>query len=282
MRAQLNEVTLVTMTAITVVQLQLSIDDPSGNAAAIAQAVNAAPCGIVVLPELAASGYCFRNRAESHAAAEPLRGRTYTLLHTLALATGSTIVAGIAELDDEVYNTALVVDGSGLLGSYRKVHLWAHEIEHFTPGSAPPALVQTEFGRLGIVICYDLEFPEWTRMAALAGADLICAPVNWPASTRPAGERPIEQVSVQAAAAASRVPIAVADRAGPERMAESIGSDWVGGSIIVGADGYPLTASAFDQAALLTTELDLRASANKHWAPLNDAFADRKPHLYQL
>lgn len=270
------------MTRITVAQLSLSIDDHAANTAAIAQAVRTAPGGIVVLPELVASGYCFRDTTESRAAAEPLCGPTYQLLHSLAQETGSTIVAGIAKLDGAVYNTALVVDSSGLRGSYRKVHLWAREGQHFTPGDAPPAIVQTEHGSLGVVICYDLEFPEWTRMAALAGADLICAPVNWPAGERPVGERPIEQVSAQAAAAASRVPIAVADRAGPERMNEDIGSDWVGGSIIVGANGYPLTVPALGQAALLSAEVDLSASTNKRWAPFNDAFADRKPQLYRL
>ena len=87
---------------------------------------------------------------------------------------------------------------------------------------------------------------------------------------------------MQAAAAASRVPIAVADRAGAERMNEEIGSDWVGGSLIAGADGYPLTAPALGQAALRSACIDLSASANKRWAPLNDAFADRKPQHYRL
>ncbi|MEG1282326.1 MAG: nitrilase-related carbon-nitrogen hydrolase [Comamonas sp.] len=108
------------MTRITVAQLSLSIDDHAANTAAIAQAVRTAPGGIVVLPELVASGYCFRDTTESRAAAEPLCGPTYQLLHSLAQETGSTIVAGIAELDGAVYNTALVVDSSGLRGSYRK------------------------------------------------------------------------------------------------------------------------------------------------------------------
>ena len=271
------------MTMVTVAQLALSIDDPAHNRAAMADAVQRAPRGVVVLPELAASGYCFRDAAESRAAAEPLHGPTAQLLHQLAQTTGSTIVAGIAEkAGDLVFNTAIVVDASGLLGHYRKVHLWAREGQHFTPGSAPPAVVQTTHGKIGVVICYDLEFPEWTRMAALAGADLICAPVNWPAGPRPVGERPIEQVAAQAAASASRVPIAVADRAGAERMAEAIGSDWVGGSIIVGSDGYPRTASALGKAAMLSAEIDLSATANKRWAPFNDAFADRRPDLYRI
>ena len=235
------------------------------------------------MPELVASGYCFRDTAESRALAEPLDGTTTQCMRQLACETGSTLVASFAEAEgDRVFNTAVVVDPSGLLGTYRKVHLWGRESLHFTAGDAPPALINTRYGRLGIVICYDLEFPEWTRMAALAGADLICASVNWPLSERPAGERPMEQVTVQAAAAASRVPIAVADRCASERMNEPIGSDWLGGSLIVGAHGYPLTQPALGRPALLSADVDLSATHNKHWAPWNDAFKDRRPHLYQL
>ena len=93
----------------------------------------------------------------------------------------------------------------------------------------------TKFGRIGMLICYDLEIPEWVRMPALDGAQLLCAPVNWPAFPRPDGERPAEVVRVQADAAVNRMFIAACDRTGQER-----GVDWVGGSVIVDADGWPL------------------------------------------
>lgn len=51
-------------------------------------------------------------------------------------------------------------------------------------------MVATRFGRIAVMVCYDLEFPEWVRLPALSGAQLLCAPVNWPAAPRPKGERP--------------------------------------------------------------------------------------------
>jgi len=87
----------------------------------------------------------------------------------------------------------------------------------FTPGDAPPPVVSLPFGRAGLMICYDLEFPEWVRLAALGGADLLAAPVNWPAMPVPAGERPSDVVRVQADACVNGMFIAVADRCRAER-----------------------------------------------------------------
>ena len=103
------------------------------------------------------------------------------------------------------------------------------------PRRRPAHVVDTEHGRIGVMICYDVEFPEWVRAVALSGADLLCAPVNWPLLPRPEGERPTEMVRALAGAGMNRMPIAVCDRAGVER-----GSDWIGGSVITDADGYPL------------------------------------------
>ena len=103
--------------------------------------------------------------------------------------------------------------------------------------------MDTAHGRIGVMICYDLEFPEWVRAVALAGADLLCAPVNWPLLPRPDGERPTEMVRALAGAGMNRMPIAVCDRAGVER-----GQDWIGGSVIIDADGYPLAIAEFGDA----------------------------------
>ena len=79
-----------------------------------------------------------------------------------------------------IYNSAAVVDSSGVRAVYRKTHLWDRERLIFTPGAELPPVVETAHGRIGVLICYDLEFPELPRSLALRGADLICAPVNWP------------------------------------------------------------------------------------------------------
>jgi 5-aminopentanamidase len=134
-----------------------------------------------------------------------------------------------------VFNSAALIDPGGLRSVYRKAHLWDAENLLFSPGSTPPPVVSTAYGRIGMLICYDLEIPEWVRLPAMDGAQLLCAPVNWPAFRRPDGERPAEVVRVQADAAVNRMFIAACDRTGRER-----GIDWVGGSVIVDADGWPL------------------------------------------
>ena len=146
------------------------------------------------------------------------------------------IVGGFCETSGgELYNSAALVDPGGLRCVYRKAHLWDEESLWFTPGSAAPPVVTTRFGQIAVMICYDLEFPEWVRLPALDGAQLLCAPTNWPAFPRPEGERPAEIVRVQADAAVNRMFIAACDRTGAER-----GVDWVAGSVIVDPDGWPL------------------------------------------
>ena len=88
-------------------------------------------------------------------------------------------------------------------------------------------MLDTLHGRIGVIVCYDLEFPEWTRAAALRGAELLCVPTNWPLEPRPAGERPMEVLRAMVTAATNRMAVAVCDRCGPER-----GVDWVAGTAI--------------------------------------------------
>ncbi|WP_232668246.1 nitrilase-related carbon-nitrogen hydrolase [Pseudonocardia sp. TRM90224] len=238
---------------------------------------------LVVLPELAACGYTFRDAAEARAAAEPLASApTVARLRELSRDLGCVLVAGLAELGDdgEVYNTAVLVEGGQVRAGYRKVHLWGGEAELFRPGTQPPAVVDTAAGRVGVMICYDLEFPEWVRLAAEAGAEIVAVPANWPALPVPAGERPLEVIKAQAAAGAYRVHVVVADRCGRER-----GVDWTGGSIVCGADGYlragPATEPEAPAApAILLAELDPAAARDKSLGPHNDALRDRRPGLY--
>ena len=110
----------------------------------------------------------------------------------------------------------------------------------------------------------------------LAGADLIAAPTNWPDAPRPAGERPMEVVRVQAGACANRVFVAAADRCGSER-----GVDWVGGSVIVDPDGWPLAGPARPgQATVLVADCALTDARTKAIGPRNDVHADRRSEIY--
>jgi predicted amidohydrolase len=247
------------------------------SAAAISDAV-AAGASVIVLPELMSSGYVFESQAEARACAESPDGPTVTGWARLAAAHDVVVVGGFCEAaGDEVFNSAVLVDPGGLRCVYRKAHLWDAEPQWFVPGSQAPPVVATRFGRIGVVICYDLEFPEWVRLPALDGAQLLCAPVNWPAYPRPAGERPSEVVRVQADAAVNRMFIAACDRVGTER-----GVEWVGGSVIVDPDGWPLAGGAASvQPAMLLADCTLDAALDKAVSPNNDVLRDRRPELYR-
>ncbi len=269
-------------TVIAVAQLAITVGEPDANRQAAAGAVaEAAAVGarLVVLPELCDSGYVFDSADEARGLAAPA-GDSVTLRQWRSLAGQHrlVIVGGFCELgaDGRLYNSAALVDPSGTRAVYRKAHLWDKEKLVFTPGEAPPPVVDTEVGRVGVMICYDLEFPEWLRLAALDGADLIAAPVNWPAAPRPAAERPAEVIKAQAAAATNGVFVAVADRCRTER-----GVSWISGSVIAGPDGYPLAGPVLaDRTAVLTAACDLARARDKSLSGDNDLLADRRPELY--
>jgi predicted amidohydrolase len=267
-------------TRVTCCQIPLAIGDITGNRTTARAAIEAAAgdgAQVVVLPELASSGYVFADRAELASLAEPRDGATIAEWANLAAAFGVTIVAGFPEAAGEkIYNSAAIVDPTGLRGVYRKAHLWDSENVVFDRADDLPLLVDTEHGRMGVMVCYDIEFPEWVRVVALAGADLLCAPVNWPLLPRPDGERPTEMVRALAGAGANRMPIAVCDRTGIER-----GQDWIGGSVITDADGYPLAIAQYGKPGSITADVDLAQARMKKFNAHNDVHGDRRTDLYR-
>ncbi len=233
---------------------------------------------VVVLPELVQSGYLFADRDEALSLSETTDGPTLRLWTALAKELNVVVVAGFCERlqGDALANSAAMIDPQGLRAVYRKAHLWDAESEIFSPGNDAPPVVETVHGRIGMLICYDLEFPEWVRLPALAGAELLCAPVNWPDGPRPPTERPAEVVRVQANASVNRMFIAACDRHGHER-----GVGWVQGSVIVDADGYPLAGPAEQGGEqILLATLNLAEARNKRISARNDLHRDRRLGLY--
>ena len=268
-------------TVVACCQLAPVLGDPASNRELTAEAVtHAAARGarVVVLPELVSSGYVFETRDEASACAEAPDGETVTSWRRLSAEHGLVIVGGFCErAAGQVYNSAAVVDHGSLRCVYRKAHLWDRERLWFSPGDAAPPVVATRFGRIGVMICYDLEFPEWVRLPALDGAQLLCAPVNWPAAPHPDGERPAEIMKAQADAAVNRMFVAVCDRTGTER-----GADWVSGSIIIDPDGWPLAAAAQGAGPVtITAACRLDDALSKDVSPLSNVHRDRRPELYQ-
>jgi predicted amidohydrolase len=263
---------------VTCHQLAPRIGDLGANVELSVAAVRAAVqagASVVVLPELVTSGYVFESRCEAAAAAITAEHPVFVAWADEIARTDAIVVAGFCEQGNEgaLYNSAAVVDASGVRTVYRKAHLWDREKLWFEPGDTLPPVVATTVGRIGVAICYDLEFPELTRHLAITGADLIAVPTNWPLIDRPLGERPPEVVIAMAAARSNRVAIACCDRTGTER-----GQHWTAGTTIIGADGWPLaTADASD---IAIAEVDLAASRNKRSTELSDVLGDRRTDLY--
>ncbi|WP_223531869.1 MULTISPECIES: nitrilase family protein [unclassified Pseudomonas] len=270
-------------TVVACCQLAPKIGDLAYNRTLTERAIRQAAfqgAQVVVLPELVQSGYLFADRFEALSLAETTDGPILQLWQALARELNLVIVGGFCERlpGDELANSAAMIDANGLRAVYRKAHLWDAEKDIFTAGDAPPPVVETVHGRLGMLICYDMEFPEWVRLPALAGADLLCAPVNWPDGPRPQTERPAEVLRVQANASVNRMFIAACDRYGHER-----GVGWVQGSVIVDADGYPLAGPAEQGGEqMLLATLNLTEARNKRISARNDLHKDRRPSLYGL
>lgn len=235
----------------------------------------AAGARVVVLPELALSGYMFSSTDEARASAIEPTHPVFERWSEAVRPVDGVVIGGFAELgaDGLVYNSAAVVDGTGVLAVYRKVHLWDKEKLVFTAGSAEPPIVETPVGKLGVLICFDLEFPEFPRSLALRGAELIVAPTNWPLESVPAGERVPEVTVAMASAYSNHVAIACCDRAGIER-----GQAWNEASCIIDSHGW--VAATADAAGIVTADLDLSLSHDKSMSAMVDVFGDRRPELY--
>jgi predicted amidohydrolase len=237
---------------------------------------------LIVLPELASSGYVFQDEDEAQRSAEdPDDGPTVRALREVCGAHGCHVVAGISERDGDCrHNSAVLIGPSGRLATYRKLHLYYDEQSWFEPGNELP-IVDLPFGRVGIIICFDLWFPEPARALALAGAEIIAVPTNWVASFKRTvwDDRGYCQGDYVAMATAAQngVVMACADRIGEER-----GVTFIGASMIVGADGWPVSGPAGkDAEELLIADIDLDSVERaRHRTPRNHLHTDRRPDAY--
>jgi predicted amidohydrolase len=235
---------------------------------------------LVVLPELANTGYVFASRQEAYALAEAVPdGPSSQAWIALAQRLGIYLVAGIAERSGgRLYNAALIAGPDGYLGTYRKLHLWGDENLFFEPGDLGLPLFDTEFGRLGVAICYDGWFPEVYRLLALRGADIVAVPTNWVPMPGQTPDGPAMAHALAAAGAHSNgLTLVCADRVGVER-----GQPFVGRSLIVGSQGWTVAGPAsHDREEVLVAPVDLAASRRaRQLNDFNHVLRDRRRDLY--
>lgn len=127
----------------------------------------------VLFPELYISGYLL-NESKIHSLSETIHGKSISVIKHYAQQNNIGVIIGFPEKEGEsIFNTAIFINKSGkILGSYRKIHLYDHEKNIFVPGSYCPIFEVPE-GTIGLMITYDMEFPEIARILALKGCKLL-------------------------------------------------------------------------------------------------------------
>ncbi|MFH8772320.1 MULTISPECIES: carbon-nitrogen hydrolase family protein [unclassified Streptomyces] len=237
------------------------LDEAAGRAAAAGAALLAAP-------EMFLTGYAIGDAVGR--LAEPADGDSADAIAEIATRHGLAIAYGYPERDGEtVYNSAQLISADGTrLANYRKTHLFGcFERDHFTPGELP--VVQAELNGLtvGMMICYDVEFPENVRAHALAGTDLLIVPT--------AQMHPFQFVAeslVPVRAWENQMYVAYVNRVGPEGEFE-----FVGLSVLAGPDGIARTRAGRGE-ELVFADADPGFLAASREA--NPYLQDRRPGLY--
>lgn len=267
---------------VSCIQFEPQIGAVAANTARAAELVRAAAAegsGLIVLPELASTGYVFETQEEAASLAEPVPdGPTTRAWAALAAELGIHLVAGIAEkAGGALYNAAVIVGPEGYIGTYRKAHLWDRENLFFARGDLGFPVFDTALGKVGVAICYDGWFPETFRQLALGGAEIVCIPTNWvPMPDQPAGEAAMANTLHRAAAHSNGLFIACADRVGTER-----GQPFEGQSLIIGPKGWPLAGPASrDRTEILSAVVDLAEAGAKDLNRFNSLLRDRRTDIY--
>lgn len=233
--------------------------------------------GLVILPETATTGYFISDRLAT--LAEPDDGPTAACLGAIARDAGVHLAVGMAISEGgRFYDAQLLFgpDGSRL-ATYLKAHLFSAEREWFAAGNTP-TVVDTAIGRIGMTICYDLIFPEYTRRLVDLGADFVINSTNWISNEFQRDRWGWNGTMVQSLAATraleNGVWLAMANCVGPEATFDSIGHSCVvapSGKIVSSVGNGQGVAIA--QAVFESDDLD-------RWKSVATYLGDRRPELY--
>jgi predicted amidohydrolase len=230
---------------------------------------------LIVLPEMATTGYCWESRAEIAPHVEAIPGPTTERFQALARAYGCYIALSLPEIDPATgvyYDSMALIGPETIIGSYRKIHSYISEPRWARDGDLGMPVWETPLGRLAGLICMDAEYFEAARIPALHHADVLLFPTNWLEEKSPSS-------SWIARAFENGVYFIAANRYGLER-----GVQFSGGSCILNPDGS--IQSYLDQGeGIVYGEVDLAACRVKNWGPSTEEpdgnrLEDRRPGEY--
>lgn len=249
--------------------------DVARNLDRVVKKLSSVRCDLMVLPELFASGYQFVSKEEVAALAEPVPGgATAKRLCELARERSMHLVAGLPERDgNRLYNSAVVVGPGGVIGCYRKTHLFYEETRFFTPGDSGFQVWDIGPATIGVMVCFDWFYPEAARTLALKGADIICHPSNLVLPHCPDAmvTRCLE----------NHVFSITANRIGSEKRGGKKKLTYIGSSEIVDPRGSILHRGPEKREKLAIVEIDPAEARDKSLNPYNDLLRDRRTALYQ-
>jgi predicted amidohydrolase len=265
--------------SVSVAQLSVTAGDPEANVNRFASHLALLPPEakrLVVLPECFLTGYVTDSADETLQRALPPTHESLERMCELSAQYQVHVVVGYLERKGStVYNSAALISPLGLVGVYRKQHLLFLGADRFvTKGDAVGPVFDTKIGRIGVMICYDLRFPEAARSLALRGAEIIAMPTNWPSYADTLADH-----VVRVRAFENGIFIAVANRPDQES-----GYKFIGRSQVAGPYGEILTEIGSEE-RMFTVEIDLDEARSKRRIIRSgeyelDLFADRRPSLY--
>ncbi|MCX6830753.1 MAG: hypothetical protein NT028_01285 [candidate division Zixibacteria bacterium] len=254
-------------------QYDVVFGDKEANQKKILSLIGGDHFDLLVLPELALTGYFMPSRAKTGELAEEFAtGETFEFFRNVARQHDGAIVFGFAErASDKVYNSAALACPDGTAYLYRKTHLFNLEKHWFDPGDTGFRVFEFRGARIGIMICFDWLFPESARTLMLRGADIICHPSNL--------VLPYCQDAMITRCLENRVFAITCNRTGMERQGgETLA--FTGRSQVVGPRGEVLAGSDGTSEKLVLLDLDPAVARDKTVTPHNDLLGDRRNDSY--
>lgn len=263
---------------VACVQANVTFNDPKANAEAAIrrlEALKSEGVDLAIFPEAYLTGYCVECMEDATGIAVTRDDLSLGMIQDAAHGLGITVVIGFAEVSGgKVYNTAALFEPGEAPRYYRKSHLPELGLDKFVTHGDELEVFDCKFGKLGILICFDLRLPEPTRVLALKGADIIVLPTNWPEGA----EVSAEHMAI-ARSAENRVFFATCDRVGEEN-----GFRFIGLSKIVAPNGKVLAAAGREE-EVIVADVDLSQARIKRNAVIpgkyeTTVFESRRPEMY--
>lgn len=260
---------------LSIAQLDVAFGDFAANLRTLTETMDslAGQTDLVVFPEAFLTGYVVDTKEECAAIA--IGDQEIAQVQEVVERTKTACIVGYTEIENgTLYNTAAIIFPGQSIVKYRKTHIpWMGIDNHVEPGDWIEP-IETPFGKIGVLICFDLRAPEATRTLMLKGADILILPTNWPV-----GADLTALHIAPARAAENRMYVAVCNRAGTEKGFEFIGQSGL----------YDITGATIEkldrEPGIFTRAIDLSLARDKHIVNIPGKYElhiteSRRPELY--